>query len=100
MDKWTELVAEELHDIEEIDLENNFETIYQSLLDRGVGIAPHEVDALYNEVERQIHAQYRADAIAAGIPASVVDGKTKLSDHFSESYINHMCNRENVSDED
>lgn len=32
-------------------------------------------------------------ALDAGIPLSVIEGKTKLSDHFSESYINHMCNR-------
>lgn len=37
---------------------------------------------------------FRRDAISAGIPASVVDGKTKLRDHFSESYIDFMCGRD------
>ena len=35
----------------------------------------------------------KREALAAGIPESVVDGKTKLSDHFSESYINWKCGR-------
>ena len=30
----------------------------------------------------------------AGIPRSVIEGETKLSDHFIESYINYKCNRE------
>jgi hypothetical protein len=34
------------------------------------------------------------EAIQAGIPRSVVAGKTKLSDHFSEDYINWKCNKE------
>jgi hypothetical protein len=32
----------------------------------------------------------RESALAAGIPASVIEGKTKLSDHFSKDYIDHM----------
>lgn len=30
---------------------------------------------------------WREAALGAGIPASVVDGKTKLRDHFSPEYI-------------
>ena len=37
-------------------------------------------------------ANFEDEAIAAGIPKSVVDGKTKLSDHFSKEYINYKCN--------
>lgn len=29
-------------------------------------------------------------ALAAGIPRSVIEGKSKLSDHFSQEYIDHM----------
>lgn len=29
-------------------------------------------------------------ALEAGIPRSVIDGITKLSDHFSQDYIDHM----------
>jgi hypothetical protein len=32
-------------------------------------------------------------ALDAGIPRSVIAGKTKLSDHFSEGYIDHKCGR-------
>lgn len=32
-------------------------------------------------------------ALDAGIPLSVIEGKTKLNDHFSENYINYKCNR-------
>lgn len=37
-------------------------------------------------------AHMRQSALEAGIPLSVVDGKTKLSDHFSEQYIAEQCN--------
>jgi hypothetical protein len=37
-------------------------------------------------------AYMRQSALEAGIPLSVVEGKTKLSDHFSERYINEQCN--------
>jgi hypothetical protein len=33
------------------------------------------------------------EAISHGIPRSVVKGKSKLSNHFSQEYINHQCNR-------
>lgn len=32
-------------------------------------------------------------AIDAGIPMSVIEGKTKLSDHFSNEYIEFKSNR-------
>ena len=35
----------------------------------------------------------KEEAIKNGIPRSVVEGKSKLSDHFSQEYINHKCNR-------
>jgi hypothetical protein len=30
----------------------------------------------------------------AGIPLSVIEGNTKLKDHFSSEYIKYMCNKE------
>lgn len=33
-------------------------------------------------------------AYYAGIPKSVLDGKTKLRDHFSKEYIDWKCNRD------
>jgi len=33
-------------------------------------------------------AEERQDALDAGIPASVIDGKTKLSEHFTSEQIN------------
>lgn len=32
-------------------------------------------------------------ALDAGIPLSVIEGKTKLSDHFSKEYIAKQCGR-------
>ncbi len=43
--------------------------------------------------ERCIAEYHKESAIAAGIPRSVVEGKTKLSDHFSEEYILSQCNK-------
>lgn len=36
---------------------------------------------------------FKQGALEAGIPISVIEGKTKLSDHFSETYINNQCNK-------
>ena len=36
-------------------------------------------------------AIWRQGALDAGIPLSVIEGKTKLSDHFSEAYIESQC---------
>lgn len=33
-------------------------------------------------------------ALAAGIPLSVIEGRTKLTDHFSDSYILSQCSQE------
>lgn len=38
--------------------------------------------------ETMTEAEMREDALAAGIPLSVIEGKTKLTDHFSKEYIN------------
>ncbi len=35
----------------------------------------------------------RNSALDAGIPASVLDGKTTLRDHFSDQYIAYMLGR-------
>jgi hypothetical protein len=37
-------------------------------------------------------AAFRQSALDAGIPASVFDGKTKLTDHFSPEYIKAQAN--------
>jgi len=37
-------------------------------------------------------------ALNAGIPLSVIQGKTKLKDHFSQEYIDHMRNKSNDED--
>ena len=37
--------------------------------------------------------EWKADANYAGIPWSVIQGKTKLSDHFSQEYIDVMCGK-------
>lgn len=39
-------------------------------------------------------------ALDAGIPVSVIEGRTKLTDHFSESYINSQCGRDSNESED
>jgi len=36
---------------------------------------------------------FRQGAIAAGISISVIEGKTKLSDHFSKQFILYQCNK-------
>lgn len=41
----------------------------------------------------------REAALAAGIPLSVVEGKTALRDHFPQSYIDAQCGREPSGDE-
>lgn len=38
-------------------------------------------------------AAFKQGALDAGIPLSVIEGKTKLTDHFSQDYIDHMCNK-------
>ena len=34
------------------------------------------------------------EAVSHGIPRSVAEGKTMLSDHFSEDYINWKCGKD------
>ena len=36
---------------------------------------------------------YIDGALNAGIPLTVIEGKTKLLDHFSQEYINKMINK-------
>lgn len=35
----------------------------------------------------------RQAALDAGIPQSVIDGETRLTDHFSREYIDAQCGR-------
>lgn len=39
-------------------------------------------------------------AVSYGIPRSVAEGKTKLKDHFSQDYIDYMCNRNQLTTKD
>ena len=41
--------------------------------------------------ERALAEFVRQEARAAGIPLSVIEGKTKLTDHFSPEYIDFKC---------
>lgn len=35
----------------------------------------------------------KEEALNAGIPLSVIEGKTKLTDHFSQEYIDFQCGK-------
>ena len=41
----------------------------------------------------------KQNALDAGIPLSVIEGKTKLKDHFSQEYIDYQCGKEKSEDE-
>ena len=36
---------------------------------------------------------FKRSALEAGIPLSVIEGKTTLRDHFSQEYIDFKCNK-------
>lgn len=58
-------------------------------LDNGI---PEEVgDEAYDLASRD-------NALEAGIPLSVIEGKTKLTDHFSQEYIDQQCNKDSHED--
>lgn len=42
---------------------------------------------------------FRDGALDAGIPLSVIEGRTKLKEHFSQEYIDAQCGRKNDNDE-
>ncbi len=42
----------------------------------------------------------RQGALDAGIPLSVIEGKSKLTDHFSKAFIDMQCGREPLNEED
>lgn len=53
-------------------------------------------DVLYSDDSGEYHTWCidewnKQSALDAGIPLSVIEGKTKLSDHFSQDYINSKC---------
>lgn len=37
-------------------------------------------------------------ALDAGIPLSVIEGRTKLTDHYSPEYIRHQCDPKQTKD--
>jgi len=47
-------------------------------------------DDLYEKICQEI---WKQEALDAGIPLSVIEGKTKLSDHFSPEYITQQCGK-------
>jgi hypothetical protein len=53
-----------------------------------------ERNGLSEEIAAQAYRRhFNREARAHGIPQSVIDGKTKLSDHFSKDYIDQQCGR-------
>jgi hypothetical protein len=57
---------------------------------------PIAADELYSDDSGEYHTACidkwnQQSALDAGIPLSVIEGKTKLSDHFSETYIDSQC---------
>jgi len=64
------------------------------------GICEKEIEVKdhYTDGEGDFHEAcwfewFRKEALSHGIPASVIDGKTKLKDHFSRDYIDWKCNK-------
>lgn len=52
----------------------------------------------YSDTECDYHngcwdSYFFNEVISHGIPRSVVEGKTKLTDHFSIEYIDFKCNK-------
>lgn len=43
--------------------------------------------------EAELRLIYVEGALQAGIPRSVIEGKTELKDHFSTDYINWKCGK-------
>ena len=39
-------------------------------------------------------------ALEAGIPRSVIEGRTKLTDHFSQEYIDSQCGKTKENDDE
>lgn len=42
---------------------------------------------------------FKKEALEAGIPLSVIEGKSRLTDHFSKDYINFKANKKDDSDD-
>ncbi len=54
----------------------------------------------YADDEQHCPACWILGASDAGIPRSVIAGKTALKDHFSQSYIDSQCGRAPKREED
>jgi hypothetical protein len=52
-----------------------------------------KVDESGQYCEKCYLAICKKSALDAGIPLSVIEGKTKLTDHFSQEYIDYMCGK-------
>lgn len=53
-----------------------------------------EHDETYDPECGQCRNDVVNSALRAGIPLSVINGETKLSDHFSQEYIDQQCGRD------
>jgi hypothetical protein len=46
--------------------------------------------------EEAVETSYRQSALEAGIPLAVIEGKAKLTDYFSQEYIDSQAGRNKV----
>lgn len=58
----------------------------------------NENEEYIDEEQYQTEEEFKQAALKAGIPLSVIEGKTKLSDHFSKEYIDFKRNKESNDD--
>lgn len=64
---------------------------------------PLEADSAHSDESGDYHTTcwdewFKQEALSHGIPLSVIEGRTKLSDHFSPEYINWKSGRETKED--
>lgn len=57
-------------------------------------------DYTFDLKEAQEDIDFIEGALAAGIPMSVIQNKSKLTDHFSQNYIDMQCNRAKVDQDE
>lgn len=63
MNKFFDFVASELNELETRDVDNLFECIRDNLLEMGLNLTDKDDNDLYNEIERQVDAEKRAENI-------------------------------------
>ena len=50
-------------------------------------------NAILLDVDEAVHLYQVEEAVSHGIPRPVAEGKAKLTDYFSQEYIDHMTGR-------